>query len=89
MRHESPDASQRSLEEVSLLESSIDSITTALQEFYYDIGRRLEQVQLEQLDLAEAMSEPEKSKASQTDHVDHVKVMEAIENFVCRELYWR
>lgn len=74
----------------SLFNADMDTMTTAMQEFFYDALLRLEQAEQERLALAEAMqeeSEKEKSALSGGPSID--ESLERIEGLVCDMLYDR
>ena len=77
-------------EKGSLLTASIDGITSATQEFFYDVQLRLEQLEYERLALAEAMAEGnEKEKPIDGLPKRADEILEKVEGFVCDMLYDR
>lgn len=74
----------------SLLTASIDDITSAIQEFFYDVQLRLEQLEYERLALAEAMAEGnEKEKPIDGTPKRADEILGKVEAFVCDMLYDR
>jgi hypothetical protein len=74
----------------SLLHAKIDDITTAMQEYFYDVHLRLEQAQQERAALAEALEDEELSEKAAKENAKQNSTdlsLEKVEAFVCDMLY--
>ena len=74
----------------SLLGSSIDDVTSAVQEFLYDVQLRLEQAEQERAALADAMQEDNEKEASTVGKSANIdQSLENVEAYVCDMVYDR
>lgn len=74
----------------SLCHAKVEDITTAMQEFYYDVQLRLEQAQQEMVALAEALEDSDLSEKAEREGPQRGSTdesLEKVEAFVCEMLY--